>query len=72
MNAKATFPQIKALSSSTTGSQMLLSASTSRGCETKSSGNLDADQITLRATKMTVVLKNILKHSCYTHGGLNE
>ncbi len=34
--------------------------------------NMDADKIALRATKVTVVLKEILEHSGYRHGGLNE
>ena len=40
--------------------------------ETHSLNNLDADKIALRATKITVVLKDILEHSGYRHGGLNE
>jgi hypothetical protein len=70
MNAKATLPRVPASPSSTPVPPT--QTATSQVRETKSPENLNADQLTVRATKMTVVLKNILKHSCYTHGGLNE
>jgi hypothetical protein len=34
--------------------------------------NMDVEKIALRATKITVVLKDIMEHSGYRHGGLNE
>jgi hypothetical protein len=36
------------------------------------SDNMDADSIALRATQVTAVLKDILQHDSYRHGGLNE
>jgi hypothetical protein len=40
--------------------------------EVDSSDNLDAEDITLRATQITLVLKDILEQPGYRHGGLNE
>jgi hypothetical protein len=40
--------------------------------ETDLPDNLDADNIALRATQITGVLKDILEHPGYWHGGLNE
>ena len=45
---------------------------TSQMTATRSSDNLDAENITLRATAITIVLKDILEHDGYRHGGLNE
>jgi hypothetical protein len=35
-------------------------------------GNVASDTLTDRATKVTVVLKNILERPSFRHGGINE
>lgn len=45
---------------------------TSCSRETRSAENFDPKDLTLRANRMTVVLQNILEHSGYSHGGLND
>jgi hypothetical protein len=62
---------MQALTTPKVVSQVLFIAERSQ-IETRTSGNQDAGPLTLRATKMTDVLKKILEHSCYTHGGLND
>lgn len=73
MNALLSYPQEQASPSASAASHVVFISEFSSGYETQTtSGNNDTDELTLRATKMTEVLKNILEHSCYTHGGLND
>lgn len=71
MNA-TTHSHVQALPPATAGANVLFITEKSQSCEISTSGNQDAEELTLRATKMTQVLKNILEHQCYTHGGLND
>lgn len=40
--------------------------------DTASEENLDSEQIELRATTVTVLLKEMLSEAGYRHGGINE
>lgn len=52
--------------------RILLLTETSRSREARLTENFDPENLTLRANRMTVVLQNILEHSGYSHGGLND
>ena len=52
--------------------QHLLLSELSQVKMTYPSDDMDADRIALRATQITAVLKEILEHPGYRHGGLNE
>jgi hypothetical protein len=72
MNASAVTSAGQAMNNPPAPVQHLLLTEFSQTHETRWSDNMDADDIALRATQVTAVLKDILQHSGYRHGGLNE
>jgi hypothetical protein len=73
MNVRVTSSELPALPSATVQKVLFIAEkSQSQVVETRTAGNQDAELLTLRATKMTDVLKKILEQPCYLHGGLND
>ena len=72
MNASTVTPTGQATENPPALVHHLLSTKFPQIQETNLPDDLDADRIALRATQITVVLKDILEHSGYPHGGLNE
>ena len=72
MNASTVTPTGQATANPSALVYDLLSTKFPQIQETNLPDDLDADRIALRATQITVVLKDILEHPGYRHGGLNE
>ena len=72
MNASTVTPTGQATPNPSALIHHLLSTEFPQNQEKNLPDNLDTDTIALRATQITVVLKDILEHPGYRHGGLNE
>lgn len=72
MNVQTTFPPVRTLLHPPNLPQIRFLTERSETIETLTCGNVDAEQISLRATQITSVLEEILARPGYTHGGLND